>query len=328
MPDVTVKRTEDFEAIFGGGFRRVRAGLGVTSFGLAVIDLPPNFERYPDARPEPRQPGGGLHRAVRAGDPPGGRRGAHARAGGLGAGRPGREAEDRHRGRAGAHTRRGRDSGEGLRAAGVHGRGRGRAHQGPEGAATRRTRARAGVDLAEQVLGRWASAARAAPGPSPGPTRWPEARDHRAGHAGSPCRGRGRPPRRARPRPRPRWPPASCRARRGARASRRAGRSRRTRARCPPGRAARGGRSCRRRSPPAPPPRRHGSPRGCAAPRRRRRRGAGRPSPRSGRLDASMPALAQIHPASRLGDQDSGHRADHGARSRPGSARPAPGSCR
>ncbi|MGZ5320174.1 MAG: cupin domain-containing protein [Solirubrobacterales bacterium] len=47
MPDVTVKRTEDFEAIFGGGFRRVRAGLGVSSFGLAVIDLPPNFERYP-----------------------------------------------------------------------------------------------------------------------------------------------------------------------------------------------------------------------------------------------------------------------------------------
>jgi hypothetical protein len=47
MPDVTVKRVEDFEAIFGGGFRRVRAGLGVTSFGLAVIDLPPNFERFP-----------------------------------------------------------------------------------------------------------------------------------------------------------------------------------------------------------------------------------------------------------------------------------------
>jgi uncharacterized cupin superfamily protein len=47
MPDVTVKRVEEFEAIFGGGFRRARAGLGVTSFGLAVIDLPPNFERYP-----------------------------------------------------------------------------------------------------------------------------------------------------------------------------------------------------------------------------------------------------------------------------------------
>jgi len=47
MPDVTVKRVEDFEAIFGGGFRRVRAGLGVTSFGIAVIDLPPNFAHFP-----------------------------------------------------------------------------------------------------------------------------------------------------------------------------------------------------------------------------------------------------------------------------------------
>jgi uncharacterized cupin superfamily protein len=48
MPDVTVKRVEDFEAIFGGGFRRARAGLGVSSFGLAVIDLPPNFTVYPE----------------------------------------------------------------------------------------------------------------------------------------------------------------------------------------------------------------------------------------------------------------------------------------
>ncbi len=48
MPDVTIKRVEDFEAIFGGGFRRVRAGLGVSSFGLAVIDLPPNFRHFPE----------------------------------------------------------------------------------------------------------------------------------------------------------------------------------------------------------------------------------------------------------------------------------------
>jgi hypothetical protein len=48
MADVTVKRIEDFEAIFGGGFRRARAGLGVSSFGLAVIDLPPDFTVYPD----------------------------------------------------------------------------------------------------------------------------------------------------------------------------------------------------------------------------------------------------------------------------------------
>lgn len=47
MPDVTVKKLDQFEAIFGGGFRRVRAGLGITSFGLAVMDLPPNFNRYP-----------------------------------------------------------------------------------------------------------------------------------------------------------------------------------------------------------------------------------------------------------------------------------------
>ena len=48
MADVTVKRVEDFEAIFGGGFRRVRAGLGVSSFGIAVIDMPPKFEHYPE----------------------------------------------------------------------------------------------------------------------------------------------------------------------------------------------------------------------------------------------------------------------------------------
>lgn len=47
MADVTVKKLDEFEAIFGGGFRRVRAGLGVTAFGIAVMDFPPNFEHYP-----------------------------------------------------------------------------------------------------------------------------------------------------------------------------------------------------------------------------------------------------------------------------------------
>ncbi len=47
MADVTVKRIEDFEAIFGGGFRRVRAGLGVSSFGLSVMEFPPHFVVYP-----------------------------------------------------------------------------------------------------------------------------------------------------------------------------------------------------------------------------------------------------------------------------------------
>ena len=48
MADVTVKRLEEFETIFGGGFRRVRAGLGVSSFGLAVMDFPPGFSQYPE----------------------------------------------------------------------------------------------------------------------------------------------------------------------------------------------------------------------------------------------------------------------------------------
>ncbi len=48
MPDLTVKRLEDFEAIFGGGFLRVRAGLGVSSFGLAVMNLPADFSYYPE----------------------------------------------------------------------------------------------------------------------------------------------------------------------------------------------------------------------------------------------------------------------------------------
>ena len=48
MADVTVKRLDEFEAVFGGGMRRVRAGLGVTSFGMQVIELPPSFELYPE----------------------------------------------------------------------------------------------------------------------------------------------------------------------------------------------------------------------------------------------------------------------------------------
>jgi uncharacterized cupin superfamily protein len=47
MADITVKRLDEFEALFGGGMRRVRAGLGITSFGLQVIELPPNFTHYP-----------------------------------------------------------------------------------------------------------------------------------------------------------------------------------------------------------------------------------------------------------------------------------------
>lgn len=48
MADFTIKSLNEFEAVFGGGFRRVRAGLGVSSFGLAVMELPAHFDHYPD----------------------------------------------------------------------------------------------------------------------------------------------------------------------------------------------------------------------------------------------------------------------------------------
>lgn len=48
MPDVTVKSLDEFDTAFGGGLLRVRAGLGITAFGLQVIELPPNFNGYPE----------------------------------------------------------------------------------------------------------------------------------------------------------------------------------------------------------------------------------------------------------------------------------------
>ncbi len=47
MAEYSVKRIDEMEAVYGGLFKRARAELGVTSFGLSVIDLPPNFDQYP-----------------------------------------------------------------------------------------------------------------------------------------------------------------------------------------------------------------------------------------------------------------------------------------
>ena len=44
----TIKRIDEMEASFLGSFKRARAELGVTSFGMAVIDLPPNNDLYPE----------------------------------------------------------------------------------------------------------------------------------------------------------------------------------------------------------------------------------------------------------------------------------------
>jgi mannose-6-phosphate isomerase-like protein (cupin superfamily) len=48
MADVTVKKADELEAGFGGGFKYVRHGLGVTSFGIQLIELPPNADQYPE----------------------------------------------------------------------------------------------------------------------------------------------------------------------------------------------------------------------------------------------------------------------------------------
>jgi hypothetical protein len=48
MGEYAVKKIDDMEAVYLGAFKRARAELGVESFGLAVIDLPPGFENYPE----------------------------------------------------------------------------------------------------------------------------------------------------------------------------------------------------------------------------------------------------------------------------------------
>jgi len=48
MPDYTVKRIDEMEGAFGGGLKKARAELGVKSFGMQVVDLPPNYADYPE----------------------------------------------------------------------------------------------------------------------------------------------------------------------------------------------------------------------------------------------------------------------------------------
>jgi mannose-6-phosphate isomerase-like protein (cupin superfamily) len=48
MSDYTAKRIQDMEAGFGGGFVKVRAELGVSAFGMQVIQMPPDYSDYPE----------------------------------------------------------------------------------------------------------------------------------------------------------------------------------------------------------------------------------------------------------------------------------------
>jgi uncharacterized cupin superfamily protein len=47
MSDLTTKRIDDMESLYGGAMRRVRAELGLSSFGVQTVDLPPDFDGYP-----------------------------------------------------------------------------------------------------------------------------------------------------------------------------------------------------------------------------------------------------------------------------------------
>lgn len=48
MSDYTAKRIKDMETAFGGGFVKARAELGVSAFGMQVIQLPPDYGDYPE----------------------------------------------------------------------------------------------------------------------------------------------------------------------------------------------------------------------------------------------------------------------------------------
>ena len=48
MSHYTAKRLREMEAGFGGGFVKVRAELGVSAFGMQVIQLPPDYSDYPE----------------------------------------------------------------------------------------------------------------------------------------------------------------------------------------------------------------------------------------------------------------------------------------
>lgn len=48
MSDFTVSLIDSMEGVIFGTFKRARAQLGVESFGMQVLDLPPNASQYPE----------------------------------------------------------------------------------------------------------------------------------------------------------------------------------------------------------------------------------------------------------------------------------------
>jgi hypothetical protein len=48
MGDFTVKRLDEIDSIFDGVVHRARASLGVSAFGMQVMDFPPSWDGYPN----------------------------------------------------------------------------------------------------------------------------------------------------------------------------------------------------------------------------------------------------------------------------------------
>ncbi|MGH2973631.1 MAG: hypothetical protein ACRDLL_02005 [Solirubrobacterales bacterium] len=48
MAGHAIKKIDEMEGVYGGAFKRARAELGVESFGMQIIDMPPNYDGYPE----------------------------------------------------------------------------------------------------------------------------------------------------------------------------------------------------------------------------------------------------------------------------------------
>jgi mannose-6-phosphate isomerase-like protein (cupin superfamily) len=48
MSGFTVKKIDEMEGNYGGAFKLARAELGIESFGMQIIDMPPNYDGYPE----------------------------------------------------------------------------------------------------------------------------------------------------------------------------------------------------------------------------------------------------------------------------------------
>src|SRR5262245_54772619 len=154
--DVTVAAIDDMEPIYDGLARRARATLGVSSWGMQVFTLPPNWDGYPDHNHDttafdPNQEE--VYVPLSGPATPRGRRpGVRARAGHDGQGRPAAAPTDPPRSRRSPVPRAGRQAGrvrgsalDGARSAAADGEVASR-HGAADGGLGRR---RAGVRAAD-----------------------------------------------------------------------------------------------------------------------------------------------------------------------------------